>query len=270
MVRLSAGVALLCLLAGSSVAQPQGDAAQRIHELLQQLSAEDLHYAQQIGVMTELRQFGPQAIEAVPRLKELAAVEGSVGCYANAAIYTITEDTEDVDVEMLLDCLGDSFGGARFSAADTLGQIGPRVLPQLLEALESEQVAVRSYGAAAIRNMGPSACPTLQTLLDKAAHDPEADVRGSAALALGAILGPTVDESRQLLRKMTHETDEYVAEEAGEALQALQAGRVGVEPAPAAQASLLSVPSAVGGLLLGLVLGLAVGSRRRRVSGTAE
>lgn len=89
-------------------------------------------------------------------------------------------------------------------AAEALGQIGSRAVPQLVQALKSPEPSVRRQAVDVLMRMGPDAkdaVPELTRLLE----DEDEGVRKMASRALGRIGPEAADAVPALMRTLLHE-----------------------------------------------------------------
>ena len=91
-------------------------------------------------------------------------------------------------IARLIGRLGDSSVKAREEAAKALGGMGVVAVPQLVEALEDENRAVRICAMGSLKKIGPEAGAAVPALI-RATGDQNDDVRGNAVRTLGPI-GP--------------------------------------------------------------------------------
>ncbi len=123
-------------------------------------------------------------------------------------------------ISILLEAIRDGYRGENSnllgSAANALIQMGNVAIPDLLEALHSNDKSIRRYAAQALGEIGDAI--SIPELLE-ALHDEDENVRDSAAQALGEI-GDAI--SIPELLEALHDEGKYVRESAAKAL-----GRIG-------------------------------------------
>ncbi|MEW6567649.1 MAG: HEAT repeat domain-containing protein [Chloroflexota bacterium] len=123
---------------------------------------------------------------------------------------------------VLVAALGDERTGVHLGAVDRLGQMGPEVLPLLVEALKDEYWRVRAGAASAIASIGPAAKDAVPALIE-ALGDEHHWVREAAASALGSI-GPEAKDAIQALIEALEDEDSEVRVAAASALVEIAPG----------------------------------------------
>jgi HEAT repeat protein len=79
------------------------------------------------------------------------------------------------------------------AAADALGRIGSAAVPELVQALENSDPAVREKAVNVLGRMGPEAAAAVPSLV-QLLHDPDLSVRKATARTLGQI-GPAAKDA---------------------------------------------------------------------------
>ena len=203
-IKLTAAIAICLVLAECSASAEGGTAAQvaaRVREQIQRLGDKDPKV--QVSAADELGRIGRGAEKAIPALG--AALNGDTG----------PEDGDD-DIEV------------GFHAALALGQIGPKSLPVLSDALAyGHNGKVRFWAEIALPFLGAEAVPSLTAALEK--DNDDLAVRRTAAEELGKI-GPDARKAISALSvALTKNTEDLTLR--GYAAQSL--GLIGLEAVPA-------------------------------------
>lgn len=104
---------------------------------------------------------------------------------------TTSEPVESLDVDGLVNCLGDGDSAKRLQAAQLLVSLGEPSIAELREALQAENYHVRAGAAFALGLFGSQAEEAAADLEQLSQEDEREAVRSAAAFALDAIQNPT-------------------------------------------------------------------------------
>jgi len=134
-----------------------------------------------------LQRLGPRASAAVPAIKAL--LKSPDAFLRELAVVTVGKIGPDAKaaVPELLPLLGGDDEDLRPRAAVSLAEIGTSALPGLSQQLRNGNADARYWAAQALARVGPMASQFAVFLAERLSDDPDANVRGAAAVALGEI-----------------------------------------------------------------------------------
>jgi HEAT repeat protein len=118
---------------------------------------------------------------------------------------------------LILSYLRDTDPEVRWTASQTVKDMGSEALPALKQALAQGDAGQRALAGLGLKYLGPQAAPAVPALLEAVRKDPSAEVRVSAVIALGAT-GHADGEVVQVLADALKDTDPTVRKEAAESL----------------------------------------------------
>ncbi len=157
---------------------------------------------------------------ALPLLAEqVRLADGPAAFEAAEALGRLAERSPGEITPVLAQALGSENGDVARSAARSLGRAGRGTLPQVAAALQSESPAARRRAAEALAWMGQ---PGMAGLVD-ALSDPAAEVRRTAARGLGR-LGHAAREAEPALLRAVNDPDAAVRGAAAMALKQISSG----------------------------------------------
>lgn len=119
----------------------------------------------QIPVLNALGAIGPQAHEAIPKVRGLlGALNLRIRCEAASALAKMGANDEET-IAALIGALRDTNSLVREEAKDALAALAPASVPALVEAFRSDDLLLQSGAESALAEIGPD--PLLLSLLEK-------------------------------------------------------------------------------------------------------
>ncbi|MBS0202869.1 MAG: HEAT repeat domain-containing protein [Planctomycetes bacterium] len=180
-----------------SVEAIAGSGPAGVPELIAALASPNFRFRR--NVLIALRPMGPEAVEALPAIRErLVDADGQVRWLALEAYWHIRSDPEDV-AAIAAPMLGDPEADVRESACKILESIGPQSIRPILDALRSDARDLRIPALTVLRRIGWDApSPQIDEVLREQSNDPEVRLEAMRTLAMWS--QPTSGEIRELLQ----------------------------------------------------------------------